>query len=91
MDIEAPQWDDWEARFTALAEEVPESPTRMLLANAQRTLCFLGDNGLTPEQELLELDDFISNKSRLYKVSVETSYWQDIVLFEPAPTSSEST
>ena len=84
MDTESEQWPEWESRFTALADAVQATENRALLAEAESLLCFYGENGLTPEEEFAELTRLVSEQASLRKILVETSYWQDIVLFIPS-------
>ncbi len=83
MDIEAPQWDTWEARFTELAERALKVPLTGDIKGAQHYLCLYGENGLSPEEELAELDAMAKASQNLQKVEVDTSYWQDTILFVP--------
>jgi hypothetical protein len=81
MDIESAHWSDWETRFMALAETAQRVEDPMALSEASRHLCLYGDNGFEKEsEELLELAQF-EEKARLKKRLIETSYWQDIVLY----------
>lgn len=85
MDIESPYWETWEAEFIALAEEAEPVPVvrRDSIKGARHYLCLYGDNGLSAEEELEELAIMRREKDHLKKVEVETSYWQDVVLFIP--------
>lgn len=83
MDIESARWDEWEARFMALAAQAETVPAGSSLKNAAHYLCLYGENGLTPEEEFAELEALGQWSDRLKKVEIETGYWQDTVLFVP--------
>jgi len=83
MDIEAPQWDAWEARFSELAECAQKVPMTGNIKGARHYLCLYGENGLSPEEELTELESMAQQQQNLRKVEVDTSYWQDTILFVP--------
>jgi hypothetical protein len=83
MDVESPQWEEWEARFTALAETAKQVPATGDIKGAKYHLCLLGDNGFTPEQEFSELEAMAQHKDDLKKVEIDTGYWMDTILFIP--------
>ncbi len=88
MNYEAPQWEDWENRFRQLAEQatlVTGTAEAAKIRGAKHYLCLYGDNGLTPDEEFAELERMSSQTSQLKRVEVDTSYWQDTVLFVPSP------
>jgi len=83
MDLEGPQWDEWEQRFievAATAHVVQETPD---IRSARHYLCLNGDNGLAPQEEFEELELMAKNTSELKKVEVDSGFWQETVLFIP--------
>lgn len=83
MDYESPYWEEWESKFRELAEAAQQVPVTGDIKGAKHYLCLYGDNGLTPEEELRELEEMGRHKSAIKRVEVDTSYWQDTVLFIP--------
>lgn len=83
MDIESPQWDVWESRFMALAEIAPKVDVNPALKGAKHYLCLYGDNGLSPEEEFEELEIMFQTPDKVKKVEIDTSFWQDTVLYIP--------
>jgi hypothetical protein len=85
MDIQDPRWPEYEKKFQELAflaDEVdsPDPP----LDQCRYYLCLYGENGLTPDEEfefLNKMEDAVGKT--LKKVVIDTSYWQDTVLFVP--------
>lgn len=83
MDVESEYWDEWENRFITLADKARKVPITQNLKGSRHYLCLYGDNGLTPEEEFAELETMAQHPDELKKVEVDTSYWQDTVLFIP--------
>jgi len=83
MDINHPLWETWEAQFMALAEHAEETGMTGAVKGAQQSLCLAGDNGYTPEAELAELATMALTPDRVKKVTVQTAFWEDIVLYVP--------
>ena len=83
MDTDHPRWAAYEARFMAVADLAePLRPPAPPLDRCQLYLCLFGENGLTPDEEfafLDRLDDAVG--CGLQKVVIETSYWEETVLF----------
>jgi hypothetical protein len=52
------------------------------LGDGRYYLCLLGENGLPPEEEFALLA-LIAQQTPLYRVDVDTDYWQDIILYVP--------
>jgi hypothetical protein len=84
VDIESPQWEEYETRFRALAEQLSmhKGPDPNL-PKAKIHLCLYGENGLTPEQEFALLDRLEQQAAQIRGVEIQTSYWEDLVLFLP--------
>lgn len=85
MDIEDSHWEEYENRFRALAERA-ETVKRAepSLDHCRYFLCLYGENGLSPQDELIFLDHMAqAEPDQLKKIEVDTSYWQDTVLFLP--------
>jgi hypothetical protein len=83
MDIESPHWEEWEEKFTALAQHAQIVKVAPNISGSRHFLCLYGDNGLTPEEEFSELEKMSQLQKDLKKVEIDTSYWQDTVLFVP--------
>ncbi|MEB3244399.1 MAG: hypothetical protein VKJ06_00220 [Vampirovibrionales bacterium] len=87
MHLESSHWDQWEARFTALAEasRLYTGP-KSILGQASLHLCLYGENGVSPETEFLMLDELEAAEQAqpgtVQKIEIETSYWQEVVLFK---------
>ena len=84
MNIEAPEFDEYERRFRELAEEAdePEPADKPTLTDTQLFLCLYGENGLSVADELDLLAKLEATpKEKLEKLEVDTDYWQDTVLF----------
>jgi hypothetical protein len=85
MDVNAPQWDDYEAAFNALADEaLPwQAEGKPDLTTVAHYLCLYGDNGLDPaaEFELLNQLKPYCEQGRLYCLEVEADYWFERILF----------
>lgn len=85
MRPEHPRWEAYEARFRALAFLADEAPVSHTPLDAcQYYLCLYGDNGLPCEEEfalLAAMEPYAG--SGLKKRTVQTGYWEDIVLFVP--------
>ncbi|MDH4378544.1 MAG: hypothetical protein QE263_01375 [Vampirovibrionales bacterium] len=86
MDTEHPLWPQYEARFNELAflaDNVTE--ISIPLNECEAYLCLYGENGLSPEEELALLDKMDGPAAaRLKKRTIQTTYWEDTVLFLPA-------
>jgi hypothetical protein len=88
MDVNDPQWEAYEAAIQAL---IPQSElvkrAEPALDTCRYYLCLYGENGLTPEVEfaiLSQMTDALRNGTgRLKRLEVETSIWQDVLLFMP--------
>ena len=86
MDINTPQFEAFEERFQALAEDVEEHEgPNSDLGSTQLFLCLYGENGIDdPEEELALLKKLEeAPREQLRKIEVDKDYWQDIVLFLP--------
>lgn len=84
MNIEHPQWEEYEARFRALAEQVVlNKGPQPELASAESLLFLYGENGLTPQQEFELLDLLEHRVAELKGAEMQTSYWEDIALYLP--------
>ncbi len=85
MDTTHPQWEAYQKKFEELAflaDQVarPEPP----LDACRYYLCLYGENGLSPEEEFAFLEKMDAEVGKtLKKVVVQTSYWEDTVLFVP--------
>ena len=83
MDVNDPQFAEYQAAFEKVAELAePMEGAQPTIAGARYFLCLYGENGITPEEEfqtLKTLDDFMGNG--LKKVTMQTGYWEDIVLY----------
>ncbi|MGE0200886.1 MAG: hypothetical protein AB7P76_07965 [Candidatus Melainabacteria bacterium] len=90
MDVSNPQFETYRSRFEALADLVPVEPGRRPeVSSARHFLCLYGDNGLSAAEEfaLLDILDTYFHKG-LKRMDVETSYWQDIILYVPDDTKA---
>ena len=84
MDIESPQWDTYETRFRAFAEQVEiQKGPQPELASAEAMLFLYGENGLTPEEEFNLLEKLEKQVGNLRGTAMLTAYWEDIVLYLP--------
>ncbi len=84
MNIEDPQWEAYETRFRALAEQVEiHKGPQPELASAEILLFLYGENGLTVEQEFETLTRLEQSLPQLKGAEMLTSYWEDIVLYLP--------
>jgi hypothetical protein len=86
MDVHDPQWPLYEERFLALADQAHRtSGAKPAVGSTRLYLCLYGENGLTPCQEFATLQELAQvaaeSPQRLCKIEVETSYWQEIVLY----------
>lgn len=90
MDVNAPEWDDYMARFEALqALAKPyEAKAKPALGDCQYYLCLFGDNGFTtPEEEFAYLETLETycqndpNSHMLQALTISVGYWEDTVLF----------
>ncbi|WP_303673971.1 hypothetical protein [Vampirovibrio chlorellavorus] len=87
MDIEDPRWEEYEARFRALAEAVGVAKgPQPELASAEMMLFLYGENGLAPEQEFDMLAKLEVKAADLKGTEMQTAYWEDIVLYLPDPS-----
>ncbi len=86
MDINDPRWEEYDARFREVAEKAEEvEGPQSSAASAQYILFLYGENGLTPEEEfemLARLEE-AGCENRLKKFEVDTTIWQDTVLYVP--------
>jgi hypothetical protein len=84
MDINHPQWPQYEAQFETVAGQATPwaDPVRPSLVDATAYLCLYGDNGLTPEAEFALLQQ-LADLRPLYCITVETVYWQEQILYVP--------
>lgn len=85
MDIEHPRFEEYDARFRALAERAKRVQVAKPSLNSSRCfLCLYGENGLSPEGEFELLAQMeAAEDSELNRLEVETDYWQDIIIFMP--------
>jgi hypothetical protein len=85
MDIESPRFEEYDARFRAIADGVEKVKVPKPSLNSCQLFLFLyGENGLSEADEFEALERFEStDKALLRKMEVETDYWQDIILFLP--------
>lgn len=86
MNIEHPLWDNYETLFTQLAESAQKvDRPEPALDQCRYYLCFYGENGMPPEEELsfLQAMQQPEHRPHLKKIEVDTAYWQDTVLFVP--------
>ncbi|MBY0450330.1 MAG: hypothetical protein K2X01_06880 [Cyanobacteria bacterium] len=85
MNTEHPDWDTFYTRFQSLIEHATRVDKAPPLDRCRLYLCLYGENGLSPEEEFSFLDLLAqAGKDGLLKrVEIETSYWQDVVLFIP--------
>lgn len=83
MNLEHPLWEQWETEFMALADCAEETGMTGAVKGAQQSLCLAGDNGYLPEEELAELQKMAQHPERVKKVTVQTAFWEDIVLYVP--------
>jgi len=82
MNIEDPRWDEYEARFRALAEETPIlKGAHPELASSELMLCLYGENGMEPDEEFSMLGQLEARKGQLACVEMTTAYWEDLVLY----------
>jgi hypothetical protein len=85
MDIENPQWEEYENRFRALADTVQlQKGPQPELASAKLYLCLYGDNAMTPEQEFEALSKLEAQTASLRGTEMQTAYWEDIFLYLPS-------
>jgi len=86
MDINHPLWEAFEAQFDELAflaDDIPKASAPPL-GDCRLYLTKMGENGLSPEEEmtfLAELDTYAGKG--LQKIVIDTGYWQNVVLFVP--------
>lgn len=85
MDTNHPRWDEYQARFDELATMADAvQPPAPPLDTCTLYLCLYGENGLTPDEEFACFDRFDQAiGDNLKKVTIETAYWEDTVLFIP--------
>ncbi|MFM7469869.1 MAG: hypothetical protein ACKO37_10255 [Vampirovibrionales bacterium] len=92
MDVNAPEWDGYMARFEALQTLATpyQGKAKPVLDTCRFYLCLFGDNGFpTPEEELsyLEtLEQYCQNHPdthTLFALTVSVGYWEDVILFVP--------
>jgi hypothetical protein len=85
MNIESPQWEQYETLFRRLADTatVVKVP-KPALDQCRYFLCLYGENGM-PEADEFEMLAHIEQQdpSGRYRLEVDTDYWQDTVLFVP--------
>ncbi|MEB3206748.1 MAG: hypothetical protein VKK59_05310 [Vampirovibrionales bacterium] len=86
MDVHDPQWSLYEERFLALAAMADlTSGAKPAVGSTRLYLCLYGENGLTPCQEFATLQELAQvaaeSPQKLRKIEVETSYWQEIILY----------
>jgi hypothetical protein len=85
MDTDHPRWTEYQQKFEELALLAdPIEPPAPPLDTCTLYLCLYGENGLPAEEEfkcLQQFDDAVGEN--LKKVTVETPYWEDTVLFIP--------
>jgi hypothetical protein len=87
MDIEDPRWDEYETRFRALAETVSVAKgPQPELASAEIMLFLYGENGLAPEQAFEMLAKLEAKAPELKGTTMQTAYWEDIVLYLQEPS-----
>jgi hypothetical protein len=83
VDVNSEHWPRYEAEFRAVADKTtPWVGQRPALGDGRYYLCLLGENGLPPEEEFALLA-LIAQQTPLYRVDVDTDYWQDIILYVP--------
>ncbi len=85
MDVNDPRWDEYEAAFTAVANQATlwAEATKPDLAALPLYLCLYGDNGMSVDEEfatLSTLQTALTNQS-LYCLEVEADYWYERILF----------
>lgn len=85
MDVNHPQWEDYEARFRQLAAFATQVKTpKPTLDQCRYFLCLYGENGLPPEEEFELLNQMqAAGPENLRRLEVDADYWQDTVLFLP--------
>lgn len=84
MNIEDSRWEAYERRFRALAEDITlHQGPQPELASSAMLLCLYGDNAMTSDQEFETLAEMEKAKADLKGAAIETSYWEDIVLYLP--------
>ncbi|MBK8191273.1 MAG: hypothetical protein IPK79_12585 [Vampirovibrionales bacterium] len=86
MTPDHPRWPEYEARFRELAFLADETSLADAPAmnECRYYLCLYGENGLSVDEEFAFLDamESFAGKS-LCKRSIQTGYWEDILLFVP--------
>jgi len=91
MNIEDPRWDEYEARFRALAEQIPlQKGPQPEVASAHLFLCLYGDNAMTPEQEFEALSGLERDVKHLKGAEILTAYWEDLLLYIPNATAQNA-
>jgi hypothetical protein len=85
MDIENPQFETYEQRFRKLAEQAEcHKGSQPEIASSRYHLCLYGENGMTPEEEFDLLAQLEKKADAGLKcASIETYYWEDLVLYIP--------
>jgi hypothetical protein len=86
MDVSAPEFNTYEARFNALAEQVQLwEGARHVAGCSEHVLCLYGENGLTCNEEFELLNALEqhhqANPQRVAKIMTEGDYWCDTILF----------
>jgi hypothetical protein len=83
LDVNSEHWEAYAERFQAVAETAkPWLGQKPALGDSALYLCLFGENGLNPDEEFALLDR-LAVASPLYRLDVDTDYWQEIVLFVP--------
>jgi hypothetical protein len=84
MDVNAPEWEAYEAQFRLLAEKAEHvAIAKPALDKCRYYLCLYGENGLSAEEEFAFLERMTSEVENLKRLEVEADYWEEIVLFLP--------
>jgi hypothetical protein len=85
MDVNAPRWDEYEAAFTAVANEATPwtEPTKPDLVALPLYLCLYGNNGMSVEEEFATLATLQTalDAGNLYCLEIEADYWYERILF----------
>jgi hypothetical protein len=84
MDVNAPEFSDYEVAFMAVADDAThwEAEEKPVLDSCRMYLCLYGENGLSVSDELALLEQLKhAPASERFRLDVEADYYQDVILF----------
>jgi len=85
MDVNDPRFEAYQSRFEEIAQRVEglKGPQPDISA-ARIRLCLYGENLMSPQEEFETLEMLCAKvESGLKKATIQTGYWEDVILYLP--------